>query len=1172
MTFYMYHSDDGSWYDDKLVIQVSLDGSTWTNVTTFYRYDSTDPGWVQHLVDLSAYDGQPTVYIGFLGVSDYGYSIYIDNIEIGYGGINLLFSEEKTFDIPAYSTIYAEFGPWNIATEGNYTIYVTTLMPGDEDDTNNQTQTTVWINDIYDVGATSINYPTHGQIYPMGSYAVNATFENFGNVNLANVPVNLSIYKQLGGGVLLMEGFESGSIPADWTVLNEDGDSYQWEAYSTTSAHSGSYVARVHYNIYGNDDWLITPQLSIPAGATTFSFWAKSYSSYYLEDFEVRLSTTGTSPSDFTTVLDTVYSTPYDWTQYSYDLSAYAGQNVYLAIRCISVNEFYLYIDDVEVSASGGLDFVYGVDTTVPIDAGETTDFTFPAWSANEEGSYLIRVMTELSTDEDNVNNASSISVTINNIDDVGATAINAPPDLIGTETQAINATVHNFGNYNLTTPFDVKCTINQLVGGGTFLEEGFEDGVIPPPGWIVNNSEPYEGWRIAYASVAHSGDYCAEGNPKTGACDEWLISSPITVTDPTTELSFWYDTYYSYYAVSFEVLVSTTTPDKSSFTDQIFVADNITTTAYQQASVSLAGYVGETIYLAFHLYYGEYTYGYLFIDDVLISAPPVYSIVYEDTETITSINMGEDLYVEFDPWSPSAEGDYIINVTTLLSTDEDNSNNATEKWITVADIPDVGVVSINAPVGGGGSIYSSDFDSNDGGWTATADWDPVGDWEWTNSYDVSNYVGSYTPPPSAHSGSGLWGTVLYADYTNAGGTSYLNKTFDLTGVSDAKLSFWSWSDIFGPYDYGRVLVNGDELLRIHDYNPTDWEYYEVDLSAYDGMSNVEISFAFYATTVVNYAGWYIDDVEITAGSGGVGGLPAGNYTVNATVRNYGTTTETFDVQCTISNLVYTVMLEDDMESGANGWTHLATSGNNLWHLTTARYSSPTHSWYCGDEMTGEYEDNMIDFLISPAMNMAGASQAILSFKHWYDTEPGFDYAYVTASPDNYTFYILNTYSGNSGGWVEDSVDITGYINSTTGLINVGFIFVSDSSVHDYEGWYIDDVIVTKISGAGILYSSTKTVINLAPGEERIVSFGPFYLEGPVTINVTTLLPTDTNPNNNYKEETILVEKEPPTTCCLVSGPKGENGWYVGDVTVSLNASDPNGVNVTYYRIDEGKW
>jgi hypothetical protein len=70
--------------------------------------------------------------------------------------------------------------------------------------------------------------------------------------------------------------------------------------------------------------------------------------------------------------------------------------------------------------------------------------------------------------------------------------------------------------------------------------------------------------------------------------------------------------------------------------------------------------------------------------------------------------------------------------------------------------------------------------------------------------------------------------------------------------------------DVFGSFDYCTVTVNGNQEFYQGTYNPTSWEYHEIDLSAYAGMSNVEISFNLYTTTVVEYAGWYLDDIRLT--------------------------------------------------------------------------------------------------------------------------------------------------------------------------------------------------------------------------------------------------------------------------------------------------------------------
>jgi hypothetical protein len=166
--------------------------------------------------------------------------------------------------------------------------------------------------------------------------------------------------------------------------------------------------------------------------------------------------------------------------------------------------------------------------------------------------------------------------------------------------------------------------------------------------------------------------------------------------------------------------------------------------------------------------------------------------------------------------------------------------------------------------IASGAVIYSSDFEADDGGWDATADWDPVGDWEW-GDYRIDDYVGGYNPPPAPYSGSKLWGTVLHGDYTNSGGSSFLSQTFDLTGYTDVEMSFANWAEVFYSFDTAELYINGDLVYeRDTDAAPTDWEIITIDMSAYDNMAGVEVVFELYATTVVERAGWYIDDVMIT--------------------------------------------------------------------------------------------------------------------------------------------------------------------------------------------------------------------------------------------------------------------------------------------------------------------
>ncbi|MCK4680054.1 choice-of-anchor J domain-containing protein, partial [bacterium] len=144
---------------------------------------------------------------------------------------------------------------------------------------------------------------------------------------------------------IIDEGFEGGSIPASWTVVDSDNDGRTWRALEHDYAHSGAWLAVTDCYESGGEDWLITPQVSVAAG-DSFVFNARAW--YGTEDFEVRLSTQTTSINDFDYVLDTVTGATATYVRYSYDLSAYAGESCYLAIRW-QQDVFGMAVDDVKV-------------------------------------------------------------------------------------------------------------------------------------------------------------------------------------------------------------------------------------------------------------------------------------------------------------------------------------------------------------------------------------------------------------------------------------------------------------------------------------------------------------------------------------------------------------------------------------------------------------------------------------------------------------------------------------------------------------------------------------------------------------------------------------------------------------------------------------------------------
>lgn len=165
--------------------------------------------------------------------------------------------------------------------------------------------------------------------------------------------------------------------------------------------------------------------------------------------------------------------------------------------------------------------------------------------------------------------------------------------------------------------------------------------------------------------------------------------------------------------------------------------------------------------------------------------------------------------------------------------------------------------------------IYSSDFESDDGGWVSGG----FGDWEWgTFVAGVGSGCDSagQPEPAAAYSGTQCWATNLDGCYTNAGATSTMSQTFDFSALTGTiELSFQTWYHVFGNFDYIEIFVNGTQVWLHDSSNPTaDWGEVIVDLSSYAGNASVDIEFSLYATSVVNRSGWYVDDIQIAAEGG----------------------------------------------------------------------------------------------------------------------------------------------------------------------------------------------------------------------------------------------------------------------------------------------------------------
>ena len=129
-----------------------------------------------------------------------------------------------------------------------------------------------------------------------------------------------------------------------------------WTA-RTGSKHMVAFAATSSPNPPAvNNDWMMSPQMQLGTSGNTLTFWAKSCDATYgLERFKVGVSTTGTSPADFTIIsAGNFITTPANatWVQYTYNLDAYQSQNVSIGINCVSNDQFGFAVDDFKVTAT----------------------------------------------------------------------------------------------------------------------------------------------------------------------------------------------------------------------------------------------------------------------------------------------------------------------------------------------------------------------------------------------------------------------------------------------------------------------------------------------------------------------------------------------------------------------------------------------------------------------------------------------------------------------------------------------------------------------------------------------------------------------------------------------------------------------------------------------------
>ncbi|MBI2659191.1 S8 family serine peptidase [Candidatus Woesearchaeota archaeon] len=210
-----------------------------------------------------------------------------------------------------------------------------------------------------------------------------------------------------------------------------------------------------------------------------------------------------------------------------------------------------------------------------------------------------------------------------------------------------------------------------------------------------------------------------------------------------------------------------------------------------------------------------------------------------------------------------------------------------------------------------------------------------------------------------------------------------------------------------------------------------------------------------------------------------------------------------------------TIIFEDNMESGVNGWTN-----TSLWHQETKRAYSPIKSWaYNTGAPNYNYDiGTNSGTLTSSVIDLSAYKSAILTFNYLYQTEwlgTVFDQRWVQIGL-NGNFTNITQLSGDTMlTWNDDSIDISSYAGKPD--VQVRFFFNTvDSLYNNYEGWYIDDVVIVgklnnkPVANANGPYAGTEDVPVTFDGsgsydiDGNIISYEWDFGDGTTGIGMTT--------------------------------------------------------------------
>jgi hypothetical protein len=332
----------------------------------------------------------------------------------------------------------------------------------------------------------------------------------------------------------LNESFDSPSLPGGWTIIDADGDGYNWDCVTPNGlfhTHSGdgcissaSYVNNV--GALTPDNWLISPQITISAG-DSISFWYRGQDANYCsESFGVYVSTTGTATTDFTSIYQGTADSVYQ--RVALSLAAYVGQNIYVAIRHYNVTDmFWLNIDDIKI---GNIPSTPTISEPASINFGQTAlnvanvqSINITAYSLTNNLTVTTAAPFAVSADGTTFGTTATLTATTGAGNETNATLyVQYLPTAVGTDNGTL--TVASTGATSVTsnlTGVGINCEVSTFPYNFEFDNDGLANC------WdVIDANNDGSTFTLSTAS-----GYAYYTYNSTNPANDWLVSPQFVLT-----------------------------------------------------------------------------------------------------------------------------------------------------------------------------------------------------------------------------------------------------------------------------------------------------------------------------------------------------------------------------------------------------------------------------------------------------------------------------------------------------------------------------------------------------------------------------------------------------------------------------------------------------------------